>query len=216
MPTETVPGNSHVARKARAEGAEEKDVKPVVTGKVVRRKQPWHKKLVRTFVGEEGATGVVDYVVNDLIVPATKELIVDAATSTVERIFLGESPRGPRRHRHSSGGRVDYAGISSRTMRRDEPRAQMSDRGRMMHNFDDIVLDSRAEVDAVLEDMYELLEKFDAVTVADLYRLLNQTPSFTDTKYGWEGPGALSGARAARLPRGGYLIDLPRPQELRD
>lgn len=218
MPTEELPSNSRLNRPEPTikKTEEKKDVKSVIEGKATRRKKPFHKRVVETFIGDDDAAGVMSYVVQDVIVPATKDLLSDAVTTIVERVLFGESVGTARRRRGTGlGSRVDYAGISSRTIRRDEPRGrEMSVRGRAAHDFSEIILDSRGDCEIVLEEMYEIYSKYDVVTVADLYSLTNQSSSFVDTKYGWEGPDALAGAHAVRI-KGGYLLDLPRPEPIK-
>lgn len=88
----------------------------------------------------------------------------------------------------------------------------MSRRARANFDFDEIILPTRVEADQVLERMFDLLDKYEIVTVADLYDLVGVDSNYTDEKYGWED---LRGADVDRLSRGGYLLDLPRPEPLR-
>jgi hypothetical protein len=81
-----------------------------------------------------------------------------------------------------------------------------------MHDFDEIILPDYAVAKEVLSQMYEILEQFDEVTVADLYQLAGISSTPVDYKWGWDN---LFGSRVART-RGGYLLDLPRPEPLKD
>ena len=74
----------------------------------------------------------------------------------------------------------------------------------------DLIIASRAEAEQVLDEMYELLDTYKQVTVADFYDMLGISSEFTDNKYGWTN---LNGARVIRV-RDGYRIDLPREQVL--
>jgi hypothetical protein len=87
----------------------------------------------------------------------------------------------------------------------------MSHRGRAAHDFDEIILDSIGEANEVLENLIELISKFEQATVADLYDLTGIDPTHTDYKWGWKD---LRGARVSRV-RNGYLLDLPQPEPLR-
>jgi hypothetical protein len=72
---------------------------------------------------------------------------------------------------------------------------------------------SRVEADEVLSQMYDILEKFEAVTVADLLEIIGQSSNnYTYNRYGWTD---LMGSGVVRT-RGGYLLDLPRPELLKD
>lgn len=79
-----------------------------------------------------------------------------------------------------------------------------------MHDFDEIILATRAEGNEVIRRMDDLIQKYEQVTVSDLYQLVDIAPSFTDEKWGW------TDIREARVERtrAGYLLDLPRPELL--
>jgi len=195
---------------------EDKEIKKVVSGNVIVRKKPWHKRALETFVGTDDAGSVGSYIAQDVIVPAIKDVVVDAVTQAVERMVFGES-RGrssTRRGRDNGVGPsfVNYNRMSQ-TMNRNEPRYDISRRARETHNFGEIVIPTRGEAEMVITDMFECLAKFDAVTVADLYGLVGVSPSFTDNKYGWFGPDGLRGARFDRV-RDGYLLRLPSPEPI--
>jgi hypothetical protein len=57
-----------------------------------------------------------------------------------------------------------------------------------------------------------VLAMYGQVTVAQLYALTGIRAEHTDNKWGWTN---LKGAQAVRLRDGRYLLDLPRPEELR-
>jgi hypothetical protein len=78
---------------------------------------------------------------------------------------------------------------------------------------DDIFLDSRHEADEVLEAMYLLLEKYEVVTVADLYGLLDEEATPVDARWGW---ATLQGSDIHRARGGGYQLLLPPPDHIRD
>ncbi len=59
--------------------------------------------------------------------------------------------------------------------------------------------------------MDQLIEKYETVSVADLYELLGVEASYTDEKWGWVD---LRDAGIRRV-RDGYLLDLPKPESLR-
>ena len=58
--------------------------------------------------------------------------------------------------------------------------------------------------------MEELLERFDVVSVADLFDMAGISCNYTDNKYGWTD---LRNARVERV-RDGYIINLPRATSL--
>lgn len=92
----------------------------------------------------------------------------------------------------------------------DRHRVEMSRRARSAHDFREIILETRAEAEEVIERLFDCVQKYQTATVADLYDMLGIEPAFTDDKWGWY---ALPGANARRV-RDGYLLDLPAPEPL--
>lgn len=195
------------------------EVKQITVGTVTRRKKPLGRRVMETFGGGD-AQSVGAYILQDVLLPAAKDMVADAVSQGIEKMLFGES-RG-RRSRSSS---ASYSG-NSRTPynssynggnryavnpgHRQEPRREMSHRGRAMHNFDEIVLDSRVEATEVLDNLYNLIQQYDVATVADLYNMVGVTGDFTDEKWGWVD---LRGAEVRHV-RDGYLLDLPRPEHI--
>lgn len=206
------PANSY-RRKPSDEKSEPKRVERVTTSDPVVRKTPLGKKFAQTFIGGSGK-GVMTYIVFDILVPAAKDMISDAASQGIEQLLFGEarhtSRRGGRRPYSGPGGYVSYNRYSSsREPVRDEPRT-ISRRGRSMHDFNEIILGTRVEAEEVIDRLFDLLSKYDNASVADLYELVGITANFTDEKWGWTD---LRGASVAKV-RNGYLLDLPRPEPL--
>lgn len=210
---ESFPSNSHNA-KPSAEPEREK-IEKVVTGEVNQRKKPLGKRFAETFVGGDAKSTML-YVVFDILVPAAKDMAADAVSQGIERMIFGESRTGgrssSRRSSSGSNGFVSYNRFGPNNQRRgerEEPRG-MSRKARATHDFDEIVCATRIEADLVIERLYDLLSRYEQVTVADLYDLVGITGSYTDNKWGWT---RLDGARAIR-DRNGYLLDLPKPEPI--
>lgn len=209
MGEEEFPGNSRMKRPPPAK-PERKKVERVTEGTVIRRKKPLRRRLLETFVGGD-ARGAWGYVVLDILIPAARDMIADAGREGIERMVYGESrPRSRRGPRGEPAGHVPYNRYSSYG-RRDEPRREMSRRGRALHDFDEIILDSRAEAEEVLDRLYDMVERYDSATVSDLYEMCDISGNdFAGQKWGWTD---MAGARVTRV-RNGYLLDLPRPEPL--
>jgi hypothetical protein len=183
------------------------EVTQVVKGEVVRRKKPLRKRLAETFTGED-TTSVWNYVLMDVLVPAAKDAIVDATSQGIERMIFGEVRAGRGRSSRGSSNYTPYNRYAA-NMRKDEPRT-MSPRGRASHDFDEIVLPTRAEAEDVIERMFDIVSKYDVVSVADLYALVGIKANYVDQKWGWSD---LRGLGATRI-KNGYLIDIPRPEPI--
>lgn len=205
------PPNSNVSK---AEGEEtKKKIEPIVKSGAVQRKKGLGKRLKEHFTGPDSVS-VLDYMINDLAIPAAKEMFADVVTGGLERRLFGtDVPRSRRRFSGAGGanqyGRVDYAG-ASRNGRRDD-RAQISARSRANHDFGEILIPSRAEAEETLSMMYMLLEQYGAVSVSEFLDMCNVTSHFPDQKWGWRD---LQGAGVQRLRGGDYVINLPRTEPL--
>jgi hypothetical protein len=210
------PSNSH-NKKSKSVSPEpeerQKKVEKVIEGKVVRRKTPMGRRFLDTFVSGEGAKSVFGYVFFDVMIPAARDLVVDAGQEALQRAFYGDSGHARRRsgtrYGDRGGGHVRY---DLAAKRRDPREERQSRRDRATHNFDRIYLDTRHEADEVLEGLYNLVSDFDQASVADLYDLLGETAAYTDRKWGWTD---LEGSRISHTSSG-YLLDLPKTEPLRD
>jgi hypothetical protein len=209
------PGNSRKPdpEKVKPRPKEEKKVERVTTSEPVRRKKPLGRRFADMF-GGKNAKGVWSYVALDVLIPAAKDMIVDAITTGAERTFYQDSrPRGRRGGYRQSGGSgfVSYDRFSQDRSRntREEPR-NISRRSRASHDFDEIILATRVEAEEVIERLFDLVGKYEAATVADLYDLVGIEGNYTDDKWGWTD---MRGAGVTRAGRG-YLLDLPKPESL--
>jgi len=195
---------------------EPKKIEKVVQGEVVIRRKPWTKRWKELLLGDD-MDSVGQYLVLDVLLPAVKDTIVDIATQGVERIFYGEvrsnHRRGPRHNSSNYTNYTNYTRYQSQADRRPQrSRSDLSPRARATHDFDQIILRTRGEAQEVIDRLFDLIQKYDSATVADLYELVGIPGDYTDDKRGWTD---LRGAGATRLSRGsGYLLDLPRPELL--
>lgn len=213
------PSNAHsrrpVTRKVleEAPAEPEKKIEKVVSGAVQKRKQPLGKRVKAAFF--DGHTeNVKDYILLDLVIPGVKDLIADAVSGGIERMIFGEGVSRGRRSSHRHGGhgasRFDYSGISRGPIQqyrgREEPRQQLSRRARMSHTFDEVEFSTRTDAETVLTQMFDLLDRYEVVTVADFYGLVGYTPDFTDQNWGWTD---IRGTLPRRIRGGGFILDLP-------
>jgi hypothetical protein len=191
-------------------------VQRVVKGDVVKRKKPIGKRLKETFLGGEDARGVGQFMLMDVIVPAAKDAISDAVSQGIERMLFPDStPRArssSRRGGAQQAGRVAYDRIKTSSIRRD-PREErtISREARRNHDFGEIVIPSRAEAIDVLDQMFELVSKFDQVSVGEFYDMCGYPGEPTDERWGWE---RLDGTTVHRARGGGYVLNLPRPEPI--
>lgn len=196
---DNLPDNSH---KSRTEAKDEKRAEKVVRGKVKTKKNEL-RKLTDIFISEDAAN-VKHYILLDVIVPSIKKTFYDIVVNSLDMSLFGG-----RSGKRSTADKVSYRDYSS-SSRRDE-RSYSSTRTTSGYSYDDIILETRGEAEAVLSRMDEIMEEYDVVRVADLYDLVGVTGEHTDNKYGWTN---IRNAEIERV-RDGYRIKMPRALPIR-
>lgn len=207
------PSNSHSPKPPPEEKAEVKHVQKVVEGKVTRRKKPLGKRVKEMFLAD-GEVSVADYVFGEVLIPALKDMMTDAVSQGFERMVYGESRSNNRRTRPTTGAfgsspnQVNYTRYSSSNQRKDERPTNRRQRG--SHEFDEIILGSRAEAQDVIGSLRDIIDKYDTVSVQDLYEMVGVDFHHTDSKWGWTN---LDDAIVRRISNG-YLLDLPKTEPI--
>lgn len=196
---DNLPDNSH---KGRTETKDEKRAEKVVRGKVKTKKNEL-RRLTDIFISEDAAN-VKHYILLDVIVPSIKKTFYDIVVNSLDMSLFGG-----RSGKRSTADKVSYRDHSS-SSRRDE-RSYSSTRTTSGYSYDDIILETRGEAEAVLYRMDEIMEEYDVVRVADLYDLVGVTGEHTDNKYGWTN---IRNAEIERV-RDGYRIKMPRALPIR-
>jgi len=202
------PSNSNRKKELTAP-IKEKNITPVVSGKVIKKQRSFEQKLSETFFGDD-ARSVGDYILHDVLIPAMKSTLSDMVGGGIEMLLFGErkSSSRSRLFRDRDRSYVPYNKLS----RRDdlEDRRYMSRSARSRHDFDDIILETRGEAEDVLSHLVDLIEDYGVASVGDYYDLLGIESAFTDNKYGWIN---VADGYIDRT-RDGYCIRLPRPREI--
>lgn len=188
--------NSHKYRAQQAEKVDkEKKVEKVVTSTVKTRKNNT-RKITDVFISEDVAN-VKNYILMDVLVPAIKKAVSDIVTNGIDMILYGESGRTKKR----SGDYVSYRDYSNRD-RRDDRRARTTSR----FDYDDLIFETRGDVEAIRDQMDDMIDRYGFVTVADLYDMADLTAPYTSNKYGWTN---IRNAEPVRV-RDGYILKLPK------
>ena len=202
---DNLPDNSHKARdEKKASVQEEKRVEKVVRGKVKTQKNN-KRKLADLFISED-AGNVKNYIFLDVIIPAVKKAIYDLVVGALDMSLYGGRGGGGRR---STADKVSYRDYNSVSRR--DARSYESARTTSGYSYDDIVLETRGEAEAVLSRMDEIMDEYEIVRVADLYDLVGITGEHTDNKYGWTN---IRNAKIVRV-RDGWKIEMPRALPIR-
>lgn len=173
----------------------------VISGEAHQRKKSAAGRLGNAIISND-AEDVGNYILMDVFVPAIKKMISDIVCNGIN-MLLGEPERS---RKGSNASRVSYRAYYDA---RDD-RRESSQKIRPSYNYDDIIFDNRGDAEDVLDRMGELVDRFDAVSVADLFDMAGLSCNYTDNKYGWTD---LSDARVDRV-HDGYVIRLPKATTL--
>jgi hypothetical protein len=201
------PANSNVSKG----GSEDKKLKRITSGEVRTRKRSVRKQFQDAFIIGDMRTAV-EYMLFEVALPTMRDAVVDSIQSGIEKLFNGDARRrGAGPSPSGSAPYVNYGNMFGRTAGiLATPQRGMSPKGRARHNFSEIVLDTRAEAEEVIDQMFEVIERWGEVSVADLYELLGVAADHTDQKWGWRD---IRGATVRRV-RNGFLLDLPQPEPI--
>lgn len=189
---ENYPSNSH---KAREEVAEKK-VEKVVSGKTSTKKKSGMRKLSDTFLSED-VSNVKSYIFSEVLLPAAKKLVSDIVTNGTNMLLYGEI-----KNKKGNSSKVSYSRYYD-----DRSRDYRSPVVRNNFDYDEIIFETRGDAEAVLDAMYDILNQYKVVSVAELYDLASiTTHNYTCNNYGWVD---LRGSSVVRV-RDGYILKLPR------
>lgn len=198
------PPNSESSKKGR-----DKNIERVTSGEVVRKRKSLRKQFSETFIAGD-MKSATRYVMFDVLLPAAREMIYESVSEGFRNLIFGDKirRRGSTMPQSGPTGYVQY----NRPGPPWAPSSQraLSRQARARHDFDEIVLSSRVEAEEVIDRLYDVVNRYEQVTVADLYELVGLSSTHTDHKWGWS---SIRGAGVSRV-RDGYLLDLPNPEPL--
>ena len=189
--------NSHRYRAEQTE-KEKKRVESVVKGGAKLKKKNELQKVAGSIISED-AKSVKSYILMDVLVPAIKDAIEDIVTNGVRMLLRGDTSA-----RRSSSGGVSHISYNKAYDRRDRSSVN---RSRGVMDFDDLVLDTRAEAEDILRALDELIDKYTIASVADMYEAAGiRNFEYTAQKYGWTD---IRRAEVVRV-RNGYWLKMPK------
>lgn len=194
------PNNSHSAKET---APPEKKMEKVVTGAAKTRKKSEAKKFANTFLPED-VTSVKSYILTDVVVPGIKNAIADV----VSIMLFGEAGRiGGRK---GNGSKVSYQRYYDD--RRDDRRDYSRPKTAGGFDCDDIVFETRADAELVLDQLESAINIYGCASILDLYDLsgIDCRNNYTTKNYGWTD---IRNAKVVRV-RDGYILQLPRTVQI--
>lgn len=194
---ENYKSNSHKSKERN------KQIQKVVSGEVKRRKKSEVRRFADLFLPED-VENVKNHVIYDVVIPSIKKAISD----TVNALLYsgnGSSKKSSTGSRFSYERCFDDRSVNGNKLKATSPKTS--------YTYDDVVLDSRGDAEAVLDKMAETIENYEFVTVAGLNEALGITGHYTDNNWGWY---SIANARVDRLRGGGYRLRLSKPVPIDD
>jgi hypothetical protein len=181
----------------------------VVTGEVVTKPQGIGKRMKGIFLGGDFQTAR-EYLISEVLLPATRNLIVDTVSKGIDRLVYGETSR--RRSPTNYASRIQYSNPIYR-----DPRTRSALPGQNPTGWstnrdpqDDIIVQSRSDADAVVDQMIAIVDQYDVVSLADLKELLGLPSSHVDNKRGWT---HMTNIQVSQV-REGYKISFPPLEDI--
>ena len=184
---------------------DKKKVEKVISGTATVKKKSELRKFADNFISED-VDSVKTYVLRDVIIPSVVDLIEDIVVGGIRTLLRGDSGRRDSRDRRSYGSPsyVNYTRYSDRRDDRDRGRDSQTRRG---YDQGSVVVGSRSDAEAVIEQMDGILDTYGIVSVADLYDLVGMSSNYTDNNYGWTN---IRNAEPVRLRDGSWEIRMPK------
>lgn len=161
------------------------------------------QKVASAFLAEDLST-VKERIINDYAIPMLKNGIWSIFSSALSLMIFGEDRSRSQSSNYVRGSSNSYDRYYANP-NRSQPVNQ-----RVIPNWQNLTSDSRADMEGILDQMWEAIREYGQVSIGDLYDLAGMTCNFTDNKYGWKD---LTGAYIKNVP-GGYSIVFPKPVPL--
>lgn len=180
-----------------------KKVDKVVSGSVKTKKKSSLSKFADTFIEEDKDT-VIGYLLSEVLIPSFKKMVSDTIKTGIDKMLYGDAEVS---RSNSPASKISYSKYynDKSSYSRSSSTAPVANR-RDTYEYNNIVLETRGDAEAVLMGMDDIIAKYEIVSVADLYDLVGIAGSYTDYKYGW------TDIRSARIERvrDGYVIRMPK------
>ena len=150
-----------------------KKLEKVTTGKVTVRQQTDIQKVASAFLAEDLAT-VKERIINDYAIPMLKNGIWSIFSSALSLMIFGEDKSRSQSSNYVRGSSNSYDRYYANP-NRSQPANQ-----RVIPNWQNLISDSRADMEEILDQMWEAIREYGQVSIGDLYDLAGMTCNFTD------------------------------------
>lgn len=187
---EVIPPNSNKAKEEamveqKAEVVESKHTKNIANGKLV--KKSVFGRIIDGLISDD-AGDVGDYILTEKIIPWISDLIVETIYTSAQVIFRGKKNVTSSRSFGPGRGGFNYNRVSSNSIFGRDPRDRDRDDNSLYlprRDYKNIMLDNIAQAKDVIEELADIIEQDDSVSLLQLYDICGVKPESTDSNYGW-------------------------------
>ena len=185
-----------------------------------KKKRKLMERLVIGMFGERGERGIGNYISQEIVLPAIKDIVVSSITSGVNMAVYGEErPSGAPykgvntvNHRTTTPSRTqprtNYGGYYQGS----QPTSRVTTGVGRQQQVEEYILGSRQEAEGVLNEMWVVVNSYGSASIADYYEMIGIPTAYTHNSYGWDA-GDMAHAQLRKVS-GGYIISFPRPRVL--
>lgn len=212
-----LPGNSYAKRDDISSKDEVVETKAIVKPKQVAQGKVRKQSLIKKFghyILEDTIETAKEHTIKEILLPGIRNLIFDTFNEMVATMLFGDdAPRPASTYRTGNGarkaGRTSYEKYYEDNQRRGGRAGSYRD---MPYDPDDIVLDTRAQANAALDELDYIIHKYGQASIATYYDIVGVTGEWADNRYGWT---SIRGA-SIKPVRDGFMIILPPTRVLDD
>lgn len=175
------------------------EVKPVVSKKdiISQKKTPWGTFVENFMQGD--ADDIKNWFIDDILIPGIKNTILDALGMLFFKDSRREYTRGQSGYDRE---RVSYNSYYKSDRRRDN--YEREERKSKKIDYKNIVLKDKEKAKRVVDEMYQRIDDYDQVSIAEMLDSMELTGSYNDNNWGWTSKKDIGIRRVSN----GWLIDV--------
>ena len=185
----------------------ELEVKNITRSPAEVRKEKGKFDSITNFISND-VTDIKNSIIFDYVVPGIKDLVV----GLIDQLFYKD--RQPRSY--SNRSYTSYSGAYRNNNQRPQRnyRNPIEYAGRSNFDYRELTWNTRGQAEKALNALWDILDEYRVVSVADLFDVAQCTPSgdSTGNNYGWFD---LSGSEVTRTFDGRYCLKLPTAVSLK-
>lgn len=199
--------NNSLAAKNSLVNQEEQErpqLERVVVGKVAQKKKTPGQRFMETFFDNGDAKTVGLTILREVVKPAIKEMFFNSIRDGLSMFLWGDT-RASRNDSRGNGIIRDYTRYSSYSYSSGYvPDSRPADSSPKYNN---LIFERRADAEDVVYHLRDSLNRYDSVTIMNLYELVGIGTNSQHNKWGWTD---LTNVRIRHV-RDGFLLELPPP-----